>query len=56
MPNMRCKICNTPVSEDIKEQVLGTAMYKKLEDKFTKELIGDLIECPSCHEKNSFEP
>ena len=59
MPNMQCKICKTLVPEYEKEQILGKEEYKRLEDKFNLAIIGDLgdlIECPSCHEKNSFEP
>ena len=43
MLNMRYKKCYTSIY-----------IKKLLEEKFTKEIIGDLIKCPSCHELNSF--
>ena len=53
-PNMKCR-CGAPISEEYKKQVLGNQLYDELDKKFTGALLGQLVECPNCHEKNQYE-
>ena len=55
LPNMKCKICNSPINEQYKKEILGENKYESLVKKFNELLFGNLIECPNCHEMNSFE-
>jgi hypothetical protein len=50
---MKCKICKT--NEEYKKEILGKNKYESLVKKFNELLFGNLIECPNCHEMNSFE-
>ena len=52
---MKCKICNSPINEEYKKEILGKNKYESLVKKFNELLFGNLIECPNCHEMNSFE-
>ena len=54
-PNMKCNVCQEPIKEDYKKQVLGKEKYEKYEKNALMGLVGQIIECPNCHELNSFE-
>ena len=54
--NMRCKQCRMIISENYKKEVLGREKYEKYEQSALMGAIGQIIECPNCHELNSFEP
>ncbi len=53
--NMKCNVCQMVISEDYKKQVLGIQKYEKYEQIALMGLVGQIIECPKCHELNSFE-
>ena len=59
--NMTCEVCkklklpNILISEKDKKDILGAKTYDNLYNNFNLELFGNIVECPKCHEKNSFE-
>lgn len=59
--NMTCEVCkklklpNILISEKDKKDILGAKTYDNLYNNFNLELYGNIVECPKCHEKNSFE-
>lgn len=55
LPNMKCIVCSTPVSENFKKMILGEKEYEKLENYFLMAMVGQVIQCPSCQEKIVFE-
>ena len=54
--NMKCKVCQREISEVFKKNIFGKEKYDKYEQNALMGLIGQIIECPNCHELNSFEP
>ena len=61
LPNMFCQNCKKEnkkdilVSEKDKKDILGDKKYDDIYNKFNLLLYGTIVECPKCHEKNSFE-
>ena len=53
---MKFKVCQMVISEDYKKQVLGKEKYEKYEQSELMGVFGQVIDCPNCHELNSFEP
>ena len=54
----KCKSENKPrilISEKDKKDILGIKQYDELYNIFNLALFGTIVECPKCHEKNSFE-
>ena len=56
--DMKCKICNKPISEQLKKEVLGDKLNNIEKIAIARVLGGDLIKCPypDCGELNGFEP
>ena len=55
---MACKVCNKPISEQLKKDVLQDKFENLEKIALMKVLGGDLIKCPypDCGEQNVFEP
>ena len=59
LPNMTCPKCKKPknlISENDKKNILGQEKYEEIYNNFNMLLYGNLVECPNCKEKISFEP
>ena len=51
---MKCKICDYLIGESYKKMILK-AKYDDLDLKFSMGPGVNIVECPNCKEKNTFE-
>lgn len=56
-PNMKCNKCKSPISENLKREILGAAKYEQIEQKFMQNFLGNTVTCVNvnCNTQISFE-